>query len=51
MLLLRESHSLVGLHEDEFEDVIRDEWMLDALELRDQWRSALLRTAKWSPLH
>jgi hypothetical protein len=27
MLLLRESHSLVGLHEDEFEDVIRDEWL------------------------
>jgi hypothetical protein len=25
-------------------------WMYDALELRDQWRSKLLRTAVWSPL-
>jgi hypothetical protein len=25
-------------------------WMHQALELRDQWRSALLRTASWSPL-
>jgi hypothetical protein len=25
-------------------------WMYDALELRDQWRSKLLRTAPWSPL-
>jgi hypothetical protein len=25
-------------------------WMHDALELRDQWRSRLLRTASWSPL-
>lgn len=24
-------------------------WMVDALELRDQWRSRLLRTASWSP--
>ena len=24
-------------------------WMHDALELRDQWRSRLLRTAPWSP--
>ncbi len=24
-------------------------WMHDALELRDQWRSKLLRTAAWSP--
>ena len=24
-------------------------WMLDALELRDQWRSRLLRTTSWSP--
>lgn len=26
-------------------------WMHDALELRDQWESRLLRTAAWSPLH
>jgi hypothetical protein len=26
-------------------------WMHDALELRDQWRSKLLRTATWSPLN
>jgi hypothetical protein len=26
-------------------------WMHDALELRDQWTSRLLRTAAWSPLH
>jgi hypothetical protein len=25
-------------------------WMHDALEYRDQWRSKLLRTASWSPL-
>jgi len=25
-------------------------WMHEALELRDQWRSKLLRTAAWSPL-
>lgn len=25
-------------------------WMYDALELRDQWQSRLLRTAAWSPL-
>ena len=25
-------------------------WMHEALELRDQWRSRLLRTAVWSPL-
>lgn len=24
-------------------------WMVDALELRDQWQSRLLRTARWSP--
>lgn len=26
-------------------------WMHDALELRDQWQSRLLRTSSWSPLH
>ena len=26
-------------------------WMHDALELRDQWTSRLLRTSSWSPLH
>ena len=26
-------------------------WMLDALELRDQWQSRLLRTSSWSPLY
>jgi hypothetical protein len=25
-------------------------WMHEALELRDRWRSRLLRTAPWSPL-
>jgi hypothetical protein len=25
-------------------------WMYDALELRDQWTSRLLRTSSWSPL-
>jgi hypothetical protein len=24
-------------------------WMHDALELRDQWQSKLLRSASWSP--
>jgi hypothetical protein len=24
-------------------------WMHDALELRDQWQSRLLRAAAWSP--
>jgi len=27
-----------------------DSWMHQALDLRDQWRSKLLRTATWSPL-
>jgi len=26
-------------------------WMLDALAVRDQWRSRLLRTSRWSPLY
>ncbi len=26
-------------------------WMHDALEVRDQWKSRLLRTSSWSPLH
>jgi len=26
-------------------------WMVDALELRDQWQSRLLRSASWSPWH
>jgi hypothetical protein len=26
-------------------------WMHDALQVRDQWESRLLRTAKWSPLY
>jgi hypothetical protein len=26
-------------------------WMHDALQLRDQWESKLLRTSSWSPLH
>ena len=26
-------------------------WMHDALELRDQWTSRLLRTSEWSPLY
>ena len=26
-------------------------WMYDALELRDQWTSRLLRTSSWSPLY
>lgn len=26
-------------------------WMHDALSLRDQWQSRLLRTVSWSPLH
>jgi hypothetical protein len=25
-------------------------WMHDALEVRDQWTSRLLRTSSWSPL-
>jgi hypothetical protein len=25
-------------------------WMYDALEVRDQWTSRLLRTSSWSPL-
>jgi hypothetical protein len=26
-------------------------WMYDALDLRDQWTSRLLRTSSWSPLY
>ncbi len=48
------------LQPDTFWDMIRadtpegmkrpGQWMFDALELRDQWRSRLLRAASWSPL-
>ena len=27
MLVLRESHKVAGIHEYEFEDLVRDEWM------------------------
>ncbi|HZE16593.1 MAG TPA: hypothetical protein VE197_13255 [Mycobacterium sp.] len=26
-------------------------WMHDALDLRDQWNSRLLRTSSWSPMY
>jgi hypothetical protein len=26
-------------------------WMHEALDLRDEWTSRLLRTSSWSPLH
>jgi hypothetical protein len=26
-------------------------WLHDALEVRDQWESRLLRSAAWSPLY
>ncbi len=26
-------------------------WMHDALDVRDQWESRILRSASWSPLH
>jgi len=26
-------------------------WMHDALEVRDDWESRLLRSARWSPLY
>jgi len=43
---------LVGLLTTDIPDEITGpgSWMHAALELRDQWRSRLLRTATWSPL-
>ena len=26
-------------------------WMIDALRVRDDWESRLLRTVRWSPLY
>jgi hypothetical protein len=43
---------LLGLLTSEIPPAMRapGTWMHDALELRDQWESKLLRTAAWSPL-
>ncbi len=38
------------LHEIPKEYKQKGRWMLDGLQLRDQWKSRLLRTSSWSPL-
>jgi hypothetical protein len=45
--------AMVGLLTRELPDAYRKPgtWMVDALELRDQWQSRLLRSARWSPWH
>ena len=42
---------LTGLLTTEIPDEFREpgKWMLDALTLRDQWHSRLVRTVSWSP--
>ena len=43
--------ALVGLLTREIPDKFKQPglWMVDGLEVRDQWQSRLLRTASWSP--
>jgi len=53
--LMQKVHSMPGLvhlltHDMPAEMRRPGTWMHDALELRDRWRSKLLRTAGWSPL-
>jgi hypothetical protein len=54
--LMQKVHDMSGLVRllttDMPEEMARaGNWMHDALEFRDQWRSKLLRTASWSPLN
>ena len=44
---------LLGLLENETPAAMKQPgtFMHDALQVRDQWESRLLRTSAWSPLH
>ena len=53
MQRIHDSQALLRLLQTEIPPEYRGPgtWMHDALELRDQWTSRLLRTSAWSPLH
>jgi len=53
MQRIHDSQALLRLLQSEIPPDYRapGTWMYDALELRDQWTSRLLRTSSWSPLH
>ena len=53
MQRILDQERLLGLltHEIALEMRAPGTWMHDALQLRDQWESKLLRTSSWSPLH
>jgi hypothetical protein len=53
MQRIRDPHALLSLLQNEIPLDHRGPgtWMHDALELRDQWTSRLLRTSSWSPLY
>jgi hypothetical protein len=48
-----EPHRITGLLTTEIpaEHRAPGTWMHDALRVRDDWESRLLRTSSWSPLH
>jgi hypothetical protein len=50
---IHDSDALLKLLQTEIPPELRGPgtWMHDALELRDQWTSRLLRTSSWSPLY
>jgi hypothetical protein len=52
MQRILDQERLLGLLTHEIAPAMRapGTWMFDALQLRDQWESKLLRTASWSPL-
>ena len=53
MQRIHDSDALLKLFQSEIRPEYRrpGTWMYDALELRDQWSSRLLRTSSWSPLY
>jgi hypothetical protein len=53
MQRIHDSQALLRLLQSEIAPEYRapGTWMYDALELRDQWTSRLLRTSSWSPLY
>jgi hypothetical protein len=53
MQRIRQPEALLNLLRNEIPARYRapGTWMYEALDLRDQWTSRLLRTSSWSPLH
>ena len=53
MQRILEPEALLNLLRTEIPPEFRgpDTWMHDALDLRDQWSSRLLRTSSWSPMY